>query len=95
MSEEEAERDLSRFFVETLLLLSGAVLLSDVIQYFETGIWANILIMEFVDVLTGDGEGASAGLTFGFRYVLSVVPVIPVFLAGCIALLWNATKSAR
>lgn len=93
MSAQNPRRDLSQFFFCTLMLLSVGVLLSDFLTYIETGRWTNMSIMRFYEILTNDGEERGAGSSLiGLRYVLELVPILPVFLAASVIVLNCRTK---
>jgi len=94
---ENTGHDLSRLILGTFLLLSAGVFLSEILDFIETGTWTTMSVMAFVDLLTEEGEVAGArSALLGLRFVLSLVPVLPVFLMSClIALVWNPIGDYR
>ncbi len=90
-------RDPSQLIVGTFLLLSVGVLLSEILDYIETGTWMNMSVMDFLDLLTENRETADArSQLLGLRSLFGILPILPLFLmSGLLAMLWTLFKGHR
>jgi hypothetical protein len=83
--QERRENDAYALLWGVLLLLAAGVLAAQILDYVQTGLWSNISLLEFFDLLTEDGKQSTIhGGMFGLSWLLSAIPALPLFLIAAL-----------